>query len=305
MGGAGGDEPSPPPPSGSPGAGAPGGRKPPRDRGPKRGFREQLWATIDAAQRLIAAHIELARAELEEIMAEIGHVAALVGVAVAMAIFAIILVTVGSSLFVGEWLFGSMGWGILLFTELAAAVALVCVLIALDIPAGHLSRGLLVSTVIGVIVTLLAGFWVFNRLWEAIGVAVAPGLDPATRPLVVGVVVGAVLGAVVGVLGGTQTGGGRSAGQVIGSAITSFILGGLAGAALGAFSAITFAWNVAVALGIAVLLGAWIALCALELMRADFDPEQWARKFYPSKSIDSAKETIEWVRERAPLKRKS
>jgi len=304
MGGAGGDEPPPPPPGGSPGGGTPG-RKPPRDRGPKRGFREQLWATVDAAQRLVAAHIELARAELEEILEEIGRVAALVGVAVAMAIFAIILVTVGSSLFVGEWLFGSMGWGILLFTELAAAIALVSVLIALDLPADHLGRGLLVSTVVGVIVALVAGFYVFNRLWEAIGVAVAPGLDPATRPLVVGTVVGAVLGAVVGVLGGTQTGGGRSAGQVIGSAITCFILGGLAGAALGAFSAITFAWNVAVALGIAVLLGTWIALCALEAKRAEIDPERWARKFYPSKSIDSAKETIEWVRERAPLKRKS
>ncbi len=304
MGGAGGDEPPPPPPGGSPGGGTPG-RKPPRDRGPKRGFREQLWATVDAAQRLVAAHIELARAELEEILAEIGRVAALIGAAVAMAIFAIILVTVGSSLFVGEWLFGSMGWGILLFTELAAAIALVSVLIALDLPAGHLGRGLLVSTVVGVIVALLAGFYVFNRLWEAIGVAVAPGLDPATRPLVVGTVVGAVLGAVVGVLGGTQTGGGRSAGQVIGSAITCFILGGLAGAALGAFSAITFAWNVAVALGIAVLLGTWIALCALEAKRAQIDPERWGRKFYPSKSIDSAKETIEWVRERAPLKRKS
>ena len=304
MGGAGGDEPPPPPPGGSPGGGTPG-RKPPRDRGPKRGFREQLWATVDAAQRLVAAHIELARAELEEILEEIGRVAALVGVAVAMAIFAIILVTVGSSLFVGEWLFGSMGWGILLFTELAAAIALVSVLIALDLPADHLGRGLLVSTVVGVIVALVAGFYVFNRLWEAIGVAVAPGLDPATRPLVVGTVVGAVLGAVVGVLGGTQTGGGRSAGQVIGSAITCFILGGLAGAGLGAVSAITFAWNVAVALGIAVLLGTWIALCALEAKRAEIDPERWARKFYPSKSIDSAKETIEWVRERAPLKRKS
>jgi len=67
MGGAGGDEPPPPPPGGSPGGGTPG-RKPPRDRGPKRGFREQLWATVDAAQRLVAAHIELARAELEEIL---------------------------------------------------------------------------------------------------------------------------------------------------------------------------------------------------------------------------------------------
>lgn len=231
--------------------------------------------------------------------------AALVGAAVALAIFALILFTVGSSLFLGEWLFGSMGWGILHFTELAAAIALTCVLIALDIPAAHLGRGLIWSTIIGVIIVLLAGFQIFNRLWEAVGVAVAPNLDPATRPLVVGTVVGAALGAVVGLLGGTQTGAGRSAGQVVRSAIAWFILGGMAGAALGAFSSITFSWNVAVALGIAVLLGTWIALSALEAKRTGIDQEKWARKFYPSKSIDSAKETMEWVRERAPLRPKS
>ncbi len=304
MGGAGGDDSTNPPPGAAkpPPAGA---KPPPRRRRPKRGFRDQLWQTIYAGQRLAAAHIELARAELEDILEGLGRVAALFGGALALAIFAVILVTVGSSLFIGEWLFGSMGWGILLFTELAAAIGVVLVLIALDIPIGHLGRGLLVSTVVGLIVTLLAGFWVFNRLWEAIGLAVAPDLVPATAPLVVGIVVGAGIGAVVGLFGGTQTGGGRSVGQVIGSAIGCFILGGLIGAALGAFSAITFAWEVAVALGIAVLLATWLALCSLEAKRADIDFEQWARKFYPSKSIDSAKETIEWVRERAPLKPKS
>ncbi len=296
MGGAGGDEPPPPPGAGKP---------PPSRRGPKRGFRDQFWATVFAAQRLVTAHIELAKAELADILEGIGRVAALFGAAVALAIFAVILVTVGSSLFVGEWLFGSMGWGIMLFTELAAAIGLVLVLIALDIPVGHLGRGLLVSAVLGLLVTLLAGFLVFNRLWEAIGLAVAPNLEPATAPLVVGTVIGAAIGAVVGLFGGTQTGGGRSVGQVIKSAIGGLFLGGIIGAALGAFSSITFAWNVAVALGIAILLGAWIALCALEATRAEIEAGQWARKFYPSKSIDSAKETIEWVRERAPLKPKS
>ena len=162
----------------------------------------------------------------------------------------------------------------------------------------------LVSTLVGIVTTVLAGLWVFNRLWEAIGVAVAPALDPATRPLVVGMVVGAVLGALVGLVAGTQTRN-RSVGAIIGSAIASLIVGGLAGAALGAYSAITFSWQVAVALGIAVLLATWLVLCALEFRRGGIDTEAWGRKFYPTQTVETAKETMEWLRERTPLGPKS
>jgi MFS family permease len=297
MGGAGGDDQPPPPPPDPASSPRPG-------RGPRRGFREQFGATKQAAYRLAAAHIELARAEMAEILDEVKQVAALVGVAIAVVLFATILVTVGSSLFLGEWLFGSMGWGILLFTELSVAIALISILIALDVPAAHLGRGLIIATIVGVVVGLLAGFWVFNRLWEAIGVAVAPNLDPATRPLAVGTAVGAGLGAIIGVVGGTQTRG-RSIGGIIGSAIVALILGAIAGAALGAFSAITFGWPVAVGLGIAILLGTWIGLCALEAARGSIDMEAWPRKFYPSQTIETAKETMEWLRERTPLGPKS
>ena len=108
----------------------------------------------------------------------------------------------------------------------------------------------------------------------------------------------------MGLVGGTQVRG-RSFGQILGSAIGALLLGGLAGAALGAFSAITFAWEVAVALGIAVLLAVWIALCALEAARGGIDIDAWTQKFYPTQSIESAKETIEWVSERSPLERKT
>ena len=296
MDGAGGDEPPPPPRS--------GGSPPPRGRGPRRGFREQFGATRAAAYRLAAAHLELARAELADILEEVKRVAGLIALAVAAAIFVAILVTVGTSLFLGEWLFGSMGWGILHFTELAIAVAIVAVLIAFDVPARHLGRGLLVAAILGVVVAVVAGLWLFNQLWEAIGVAVAPNLAPATRPLVVGTVVGAGLGALVGLLGLTDTQG-RSVAGIIGSAIVSLLAGAIIGAAFGAFTAITFSWQVATALGVAVGLGTWIGLCALEASRNGIDFEAWSRKFYPTQSIDSAKETMEWLRERTPLGPKS
>jgi hypothetical protein len=110
---------------------------------------------------------------------------------------------------------------------------------------------------------------------------------------------------VVGLLGGTETGGGRSIGGIVRSAVGWTILGALAGAALGALSAITFSWQVAVALGIAVALAMWVALCVLEAARGGVDFGAWSRKFYPSQTIDSAKETIEWVRERMPRGPKS
>jgi MFS family permease len=290
MGGAGGDEPPPPPRGGPP--------PPPRDRGPRRGFRAQFAATRAAAYRLAAAHIELARSEAAEILDEIKRVAALIGAAVALVLFTAILVTVGTSLFLGEWLFGSLGWGVVLVGELSVAIALDSVLIAFDIPGGRIGRRFLVAAVIGVVVGLLAGFWVFNRLWEAIGVAVAPNLDPATRPLVVGTVVGAVVGAVVGLLGGTETKG-RSAGGIIGSAIMAVVVGAAVGAALGAFSSITFSAQVAVALGIAIGLLTWIVLCAA--LAREIDGEAFSQKFYPTQSVDTAKETMEWLRERMPL----
>lgn len=254
--------------------------------------------------RLAMAHIELAKAEFAAILDEVKRFAALVGLAVAFAIFAALLVTIGSSLFVGEWLFGSIGWGVLLFTELSIAIAVVSVLIAFDVPAGPLGRRLIVSTVVGVLVTIVAGLWLFNRLWEAIGKVIAPTLEPATAPLVVGLAVGALLGAIVGLVGGTQFRD-RSIGQIIRSAIGWLLIGALAGGAIGAFTAITFSWEVAVALGLAVLLGLWIVLCALVAARGGIDIEAWTLKFTPTQSMESAKETMEWVSELSPRGRKT
>ncbi len=299
MGGAGGDDPSPP------GAGSRGKRASRPKDGTERGFRDQFRATKDAGYRLAAAHLELARAELSDILDLVKRVAVLIGIAIGAAVFAGLLVSVGMSLFLGEWLFGSIGWGVLHFTELAVAVAVVCIVAALDVPPGAIARGFVVSAVLGIVVAVLAASGLFNRTWEAIGVAAAPALDPATRPLVVGTALGAALGALAGLLLGAQVGGGRSFGAVVGSAIGSAILGALAGAALGALAAITFSLHVAVAVGIAVLLGAWIVACGLAVARGGLDATAWGRKFYPSQSIDSAKETIEWVRERTPLGPKS
>ena len=89
-------------------------------------------------------------------------------------------------------------------------------------------------------------------------------------------------------------------------------VGGLIGGAdrsaplLGALTAIASARRSGAAIGVAVGLIAWLALIGLRVMRAGgIDGEALKARFYPSQTIETTKETIEWVREQTPLGRKS
>ena len=77
---------------------------------------------------LVVAHIDLAKAEAGAIAGEVGRVIALGALAFILVVFAVFLLVIGLSLFVGEWLLGSMGWGvlhgILLFVSVAMAALL-------------------------------------------------------------------------------------------------------------------------------------------------------------------------------------
>jgi hypothetical protein len=292
----------PPPATGGDASSAP----PPGDRGGRpRGFRAQFASTWAAAFRLVHAHVELAKAELYEILDRAKRVAALLGVAFALVLLGALVATVGTSLFIGEWLFGSIGWGVLLVTELALAGALGAILIAVDVPIDRLQRRLLQAVLIGVVVAVVAGPHLPNRLWQTLGEAVVPGLDEANRPLLVGLGAGAAFGAVIGLLAGFRVSRGGTAAGTAGMAIGLAILGALAGAAVGAFSAISFRWRVGIALGFVAAIGGWTGLAGLEAYRGGIDPEAFLRRFYPSQTIEATKETIEWVRERTPLGPKS
>jgi MFS family permease len=301
---------APPLPAGEPPPGPGGDASSPStsggDRGGRpRGFRGQFASTWAAAFRLLHAHVELAKAELSEILDKAKRVAALLAVALALVLLGAVVATVGTSLFVGEWLFGSIGWGVLLVTELALVGALGAILIAVDVPVDRLLRRLLQAILIGVVVAVIAGPHLPNRAWQALGAAVVPGLDQAYRPLVVGLAAGAALGGVFGLLAGLRMSRGGTAGGRAGMAIGLAILGALAGAAVGAFSAISFRWRVGIALGLVTAIGGWAGLAGLEGYRGGIDPQAFMRKFYPSVTIETTKETIKWVRERTPLGPKS
>ena len=261
---------------------------------PPRGLRAQLGAVREAVMRLLRAHLELARAELGQVLDEVKRLAALAGVAIGALVLLGIFLPIGLWLFVGDWLFGSIGWGVLHGTFFLLAVAVSAGLSALGITGGALGRSFLLAVVIGVVIGVLFALDQPNVAWTRIGDAMGLGVDPGVRPLVVGVVVvGLALGLLGLVLGGLAGGGG--------GAIGGLIAGVLLGAILGAFSAITFGVQAGAAVGVTVGLLSWPILAGVSVARSGIDGDAIKARFWPSVTVETSKETLEWLRAQTPL----
>lgn len=87
--------------------------------------------------------------------------------------------------------------------------------------------------------------------------------------------------------------------------LTGFSIGAGIGVIVGAFTAVAFHWRVGIAIGFTVGLATTLAMLALEATHIKVDEESLKARFYPSRTIEMTKETIEWARERMPLSRKS
>jgi hypothetical protein len=208
-------------------------------------------------------------------------------------------VGVGVPLWLGEWLFGSIGWGILLGVLLLGALALAAVSLALGPGVnGRVGGSFIVAVVVGIIVGVIFGLDVTNRGWSILGDNIAGSLAADSRPLVLAVIALAIIGGVVGFVVGLA--GGMGAGS-----IGSLVAGAIAGAALGALTAAAPGPRVGAAIGVAAGLITWIALMGRSLASGGFDTDKLKDRFWPSRTIDVTKETIEWARERMPLKRPS
>ena len=264
-----------------------------------KGIREQLSATIEAALRVGRAHVGLARAELGEIASEGKRVGILAGIAFGLLLFAGLLVPVGLTLFLGEWIFGSIGWGLLLGSELAIGGAIVLVFAGLYVPGERIAAQLLIALVAGVVLAVLLALDLPHRAFTSLGTSLLPAMDPGPRPLVVGLLVGLVVGALVGLVLGLL--------RRLGAAGTVAAALGLAilGLVVGAIVAIDFSLAVAIALGLALALALWPALVGLDTYRRGIDLEAIKNKFYPRLTVETTKETIEWVRKQRPLGPKS
>lgn len=238
---------------------------------------------------LVRAHVDLAKAEASEIKGEVARAAMLGGIALACVLFLAFFLPIGLFLFIGEAVFGSMGWGLLHGTLLLIAVAVLAGLLAIRVP--RLGVAFLGALVTGTIVAVLLGAALPNEAWRRIGEGLNLGVDPGVRPLLVGTLVLAVVGAVIGVAAGARSG-----------AAAAGLIGGLVlGAIVGAVSALTPGWQVGIAIGITVWLLTWPILMGMTTASEGIDGEALKARFWPQTTIDTTKETIEWAKARMPL----
>ena len=159
-------------------------------------------------------------------------------------------------------------------------------------------RPFLVAVLIGIVVGVVLGLDLTNRGWTALGDATFTGLDPSSRPLVLAAASLAAIFAVLGLIAGAVNGG-------AGAAIGGLIGGAIVGALLGALTAIATGPRVGAAIGLAVGLIVWAVLMGLAIVRHGVDTDELKERFWPDRTIQVTKETIEWARERMPLKRES
>jgi hypothetical protein len=218
----------------------------------------------------------------------------LAALAIAVVLLAGLLLVIGGALFLSEWLLGSMGWGVLHGVLLAAGIALAAGVIAVGIPAGRVLRWFLVAVVVALAIGGLLGLELTNQLYRNVGESAGLSVDVGVRPLVAGLLVGALVGLVLGIgvaALAIGSGGGRLA-TVLGMIVV--------GALVGAFTAITFGPQVGAAVGITVGCGVWIALMALDVVRNGIDTDALKNRFYPTATIETSKETLEWLQRRMP-----
>jgi hypothetical protein len=264
-----------------------------------KGIREQLSATFEAAVRIGRAHVALAKAELGEIASEAKRVGILAGIAFGFLFFAGLLVPVGMTLFLGEWIFGSIGWGVLLGGEVAIGGAIVLVFAGLYVPGQRIAAQLLIALIAGIVLAVLLALDLPHRGFTSLGASLMPAVDSGPRPLIVGILVGAIVGALIGIVLGLARRAG--VGGTIAVALGLAILGLLVGAIL----SIDYSLAVAIALGLTLALALWPALVGVDTYRRGIDFEALKNRFYPRLTIETTKETIEWVRKQRPLGPKS
>jgi hypothetical protein len=261
------------------------------------GVRAQIGASFEAVKRLIQAHIDLAKAELGDIVDEVKRTVALAGLAFAAMVILAVFLTFGLALFLGDWLFGSLGWGVILGAALMFDLAMVALLMALDVPSRRIVTSFGIAAAIGIVVGVLLALGLAHAGWQAAGDQIAPTVDAGPRPLVIAVAVGLIGLGIIGFVIGLRSGMTR--------AIRNLVLGVLVGAFLGLLSAISLPPNAGAAVGVLVWLIVWPILAGRDVLRHGIDTEALRRKFTPEVPMDLTKETIEWVRARTPLVPKS
>ena len=301
------DRPSSPDPSPSSDGKAPSGE---HAGAPPRSFGAQFGRTRKALLGLVAAHVKLFQAELSEIMAELKRAAILGGAALACFFLAGMGAAIGAILWLDEWIFGSIGWGALHGSTFLIAATVTLVMLIIPNAAPRLGQAFLLSLVVAVVaggilwlqLTSRALGWIASNSFSGLTWFDGHAVSAADRPIAVGVLLLAVLFGIVGAIVGLVAGSGALSriGAAVGLAIAAAVGGGVLGALLG----VPMSWGISIAVGLAVFLILYSILAAILVLRkADF--AELKNRLLPNQTIETTKETIEWVREQMPQGRKS
>ncbi len=245
-----------------------------------------------AARKLLDAHLALLQAEIGEIAGEVGQIAGLAGGIVVIALFALLLLGIGSSLFLGEWLFGSIAWGMIHGALLSLALITTLTLVLVQAPGRYTSYGVVAGVLTGVVMAVVFGANLPRRLSEAAAQTLLErgvNLDPAWAPMAVAMAFCSLVLALLLLIAGWRAAGGRGA---IYGLLGGILLGLPLGALLGG---LTWSLNGAVALGLALGLIAWPIVAVSTLSRSGFDPGARFRRMWPRETYRATMETREWL----------
>ncbi|HUP54524.1 MAG TPA: phage holin family protein [Methylomirabilota bacterium] len=242
---------------------------------------------------LVKAHIDLAKAEAAAIGGEIAKAAALGCLAIGFVVLALVFAFIGASMFLAEWLLGSLGWGVLHGVLLLVAIAVACALVPLGMSGFRIGRAFVIGVALAVLVSLLLTLALPNRAYTSIGESLLPGIEPGVRPLVVGASIFAVIGLLAGLILALRF---EGWGARIGA-----LLGGLVvGALIGAVTAVDTGPQVGVGIGVAVGYITWIGIMAADMARTGVDMEALKARFMPTQTIETSKETLAWLQSKMP-----
>ena len=237
------------------------------------------------------AHVDLAKEEAGQIGREGGRLAGLVAAAVGLVIMAAFLAIIGTSLFLGEWLLGSIGWGVLHGVLLFVSAAVALVLLALGVSPVRIGRALIIAVIVAVLTSIVLGLGLLNQAYTAIGDSLGVAVSPDLRPLVVGLVLGGLVGLVIGLFMAVQA----TANRFV------MIAGGIVfGVLAGALTSITYGPQVGTGIGVTIGYLTWAGLMGIDIQRTGIDMEALKNRFIPNQTIDTSKETLEWLKERMP-----
>jgi MFS family permease len=247
----------------------------------------QLGHTKDSFRRLVNAHIDLLKAEINEILAQIAVIAGLGFAALVFAFITLTMLYVGGFLFLGEWLFGSIGWGFAHGLLFGIVIMTNIVFVILGASGMRLAAAFIVALVVLFAVAVLCGS---NAGYNAAN-GVASGLaQPLGTPGVVALLAGIVFGAILFALLLARVAGTKGA-------IGGLFLGAILGALLGwLIAGAPWTWQPAFGFGITVALVAWIILIIVFAVPG-LDPAAKFSKLYPRQSVESFDETRAFLEE--------